>query len=222
MKIPMGSIKKQYIVFVDHKEFVKAAYDRGYEYVVNSTGIISREIIDLLRKSKKAALLLYYSESSEFPYVIESKYKRIDLINLYGLMVKDGKEKVKIESIEDAIKFFPSVEYIEKYLIKKEVILSVDYTDRCGHCHKKLRKQDLFCRYCGTQRGEGEFKPFNPYYNEICVVYGPPIRGINNIIHECPKCNFRWSIKKTGWTNESYCPKCGTDVYISYEPVETE
>lgn len=216
----MELIKKQYVVFVDHKEFVKAAYDQGYEYVVNSNGVISRVTIDLLKKSKKAALLIYYSDGSDFPFVIESKYKKIDAINLYGFKAKNGKEKVKIETLENAIKFFPSVEYIEKYLLKNEMILITDYTDRCGHCYKKLRKKDMFCRYCGTQRGEGEFKPFNPYYNEHCTVYGPPVRGINNIIHECPNCNFKWSIKKMGWTNESYCPKCGMDVDISYEPVE--
>ena len=33
---------------------------------------------------------------------------------------------------------------------------STDYTDRCGNCHEFLGKEDRFCRYCGTRRGEGK------------------------------------------------------------------
>ena len=37
---------------------------------------------------------------------------------------------------------------------------STDYSGRCGNCHERLGKNDKYCRYCGTKRGEGKFRPY--------------------------------------------------------------
>ena len=59
--------------------------------------------------------------------------------------------------------------------------LEIDYTNRCGNCHEFLEKNDKFCRYCGTLRGEGSFAPFR---NEVLCIYAPPA----TTRHKCQKC----------------------------------
>ena len=62
---------------------------------------------------------------------------------------------------------------------------------------------DEYCRYCGTKRGEGEFKP---YENFVPCVYGSPI----TYIHKCEKCGTEFQSNGMGgraW----YCYKCGSN-----------
>ena len=80
--------------------------------------------------------------------------------------------------------------------------LSTDYEDKCGNCHKYLGKQDKYCKYCGTKRGEGEFKP---YENVMYCVYGPPIKHK----YKCKACGNLWIVSVLGGDNSKYCPECG-------------
>ncbi len=81
--------------------------------------------------------------------------------------------------------------------------LETDYTDRCGNCHAYMEKTDKYCKYCGTKRGEGRFRPFkNPLY----CVYGPPIKKK----YRCKKCSHKWYTAALGGGEDSlYCPQCG-------------
>lgn len=81
--------------------------------------------------------------------------------------------------------------------------LDTDYTDRCGHCHAELDPEDKFCPYCGTKRGEGEFKPFE---NRIEVLYGPPI----DYKVTCKDCGNEWKTFEIGFSKIAYCPQCGS------------
>lgn len=205
MKIPMSSIRKPYIVFVNHEEFIKAAYDQGYEYVVfYDDGIIPKKVVYELKKFNKAALLIYYvDKNDELPFHFEgdSFLEKCDFMDLSGMKIKKGKARETIDSFESAVRLFPSVDMIEKRLAEYGLIKSTDYTNRCGNCHAKLKRGDKFCRYCGTPRGEGLFEP---YENELCTVYGPPILTK----HECLSCGYKWQANDLGGDNARYCPKC--------------
>lgn len=87
---------------------------------------------------------------------------------------------------------------------------STDYTDRCGNCHEFLEKEDRFCRYCGTRRGEGEFEP---YLNLFECVYGPkPVRRK----HRCTQCGNEW-MTCLMIDDEKYCPLCGGKAELVWE-----
>ena len=53
--------------------------------------------------------------------------------------------------------------------------------DRCGNCHEKMRPEDKYCAFCGTQRGQGSF---HPYVNQRLYAYGPPVKRK----YKCEKC----------------------------------
>lgn len=79
--------------------------------------------------------------------------------------------------------------------------LETDYTNRCGNCHEFLEKNDKFCRYCGTPRGEGSFAPFR---NEVLCIYAPTA----TTRHKCQKCGYKWTVKTLGEDEAVYCPRC--------------
>jgi len=81
--------------------------------------------------------------------------------------------------------------------------LCTDYEGKCGNCHKNLGNNDQYCRYCGTKRGEGEFKP---YENVSYCIYGPAPRLR---LHSCKSCGYEWNTHSMV-ASERYCPKCGT------------
>ncbi|MBO4460725.1 MAG: zinc-ribbon domain-containing protein [Clostridiales bacterium] len=83
--------------------------------------------------------------------------------------------------------------------------MSTDYSGRCGNCHEPMRDNDLFCRYCGTPRGEGDFLP---YENINCCVYGPPMVTT----HTCTDCGYSWNVRRLGGDNALFCPECGSPV----------
>ena len=92
---------------------------------------------------------------------------------------------------------------------------TTDYDGRCGNCHKELPENDLYCRFCGTKRGEGEFKP---YINISYPLYGPhPILRA----HECKKCGHTWKSKRMD-ADEKFCPECGNECDIKDDRITEE
>lgn len=82
-----------------------------------------------------------------------------------------------------------------------------DYHNRCGHCHEYIG-EDRYCRYCGTKRGQGEYKP---YLDVIQCIYGPmPIKRT----HECSKCGNVYTVALMV-DNENYCPLCGGETFVT-------
>ena len=83
---------------------------------------------------------------------------------------------------------------------------STDYHNRCGHCHEYIG-EDRYCRYCGTKRGQGEYKP---YLDVIQCIYGPmPIERT----HKCQKCGNSYTVALMV-DNENYCPLCGGETTV--------
>ena len=87
-------------------------------------------------------------------------------------------------------------------MMRRDDELITDYKGKCGNCHSRLRKNDKYCRYCGTMKGKGKFLP---YRNEMYCVYGPPIKEI----FRCTKCGYRWGAVGLGGDGSKYCPQCG-------------
>lgn len=92
---------------------------------------------------------------------------------------------------------------------------TTDYDGRCGNCHRELPEDDKYCRYCGTKRGEGEFKP---YYNVSYPLYGPsPILRE----HKCKECEYIWKTKRMD-ADQKFCPKCGKECDIKDDRITEE
>ena len=84
---------------------------------------------------------------------------------------------------------------------------STNYEGRCGNCHECFHSDDdLYCIYCGTPRGKGDFKP---YLNVQDCVYGSP----SVFRYTCMKCGYMWKESTLGGFPEvKYCPKCGLEI----------
>ena len=75
--------------------------------------------------------------------------------------------------------------------------------NECGKCHSYVEPGDKYCRYCGSKAGVD----FEPYWNVMETVYGPPPFETE---HECKYCGHRWTAYELEWEETShYCPECG-------------
>ena len=83
-----------------------------------------------------------------------------------------------------------------------------DKGDKCANCHASFPKNALYCKTCGTKRGDGKFKPQR---NRPRAIYGPPIR----ITHHCSSCGYIWQKSGMNIKNSSRCPKCGAS-FVDY------
>ena len=88
-------------------------------------------------------------------------------------------------------------------LFKKK---SEENDNRCGNCGEYLDPKDKYCRYCGTQRGKGKFRPELNDREMVCV-YGPPVKTV----HQCSACGHRWVARTLGGDDPKYCPQCGSE-----------
>ena len=79
-----------------------------------------------------------------------------------------------------------------------------DYESRCGNCHAYMIKSDLFCRYCGTKRGDGAFEPFDEL-EFVQYAYGPPIKTR----FKFDACGHNWETTVFGGDDSMFCPHCG-------------
>ena len=79
--------------------------------------------------------------------------------------------------------------------------LSTDYEGKCGNCHSWLG-EDVYCRYCGTKKGEGKFEP---YENIVYCLYGSP----STRKYKCRKCGTKYVEENTMGNLAEYCHKCG-------------
>ena len=61
--------------------------------------------------------------------------------------------------------------WLEGNASMSEWFVEEDRTDRCRNCNSIFEGNEAYCKYCGTKRGEGKFRPGD---NPIVCVYGPP------------------------------------------------
>ena len=87
----------------------------------------------------------------------------------------------------------------------------------CGKCGKELHKDDLYCEFCGTQRGEGDFVGHDSIdsahysFNEVFFqeLYGPPPSIYR---YECQDCGAKWNRACSSNGGARYCPLCGSEL----------
>ena len=101
------------------------------------------------------------------------------------------------------MKSFPKWEEYEKQLSDGDKY-NRNYENRCGNCHYYIGKKARYCSECGTERGKGKFEP---YRNETCTVYGPPVKSK----YKCATCGNIWITSGLRGTVSRYCPECGNN-----------
>lgn len=196
--------EKAYIVLVN----TTALYDKAIELGYQDLALVTGNRLSPAEVEKLAALqrfvLLYFDCPEGNPQLdqIHRQLKdadiKCDTNNLASLL----DFSLRADTIPASEKMF-TLEELENYLANVGYIPSTDYTNRCGNCQEYMGKEDKYCKYCGTARGKGAFKP---YYNQIHVVYGPPISAR----HKCKKCGHLWVENTLGGDEPSYCPNCGS------------
>jgi rRNA maturation endonuclease Nob1 len=91
---------------------------------------------------------------------------------------------------------------------------TTDYTGRCGNCKASIKDGELYCRRCGTRRGEGKFDPFLDMMQ--CIYGPPPVKRV----HECTKCKKQWETRQM-IDREKFCPDCGGPAVTIEDPRKT-
>ena len=82
--------------------------------------------------------------------------------------------------------------------------------DRCGNCDSLLGEGDRYCKYCGTERGLGNYVPS---MSGMECIYGPP--PIERT-HKCEKCGNIFTVFAMVDSGK-YCPRCGGRTVIIAE-----
>lgn len=206
MAIELKSTDEYYYLFVNWPELLKRAEELGYKAVMLFLDEeFDKEDREMLRATCKDVIRIVYNPERRFEE--GGEYKRLRprgetydiVLELSGYPVT---KDIYIESLEDAIKYFPTREKLDDYLMEFGVWTRV-YPDRmCGNCHYRLGEKEKYCRYCGTERGKGRFLP---YRNVSLGVYGPPIKAK----FKCSACGHIWIVSTWGYDPSKYCPMCG-------------
>ena len=205
MSLNLCKTEKEYYVLVNRKELLAHAKGLGYENcsLFEQEAFSNDEIKELKDSNLIAVLLFQFSDGNDdlvFKLIHQLKLNGITA-NYYELYDLSCKDNLIANSMETAIRMFPTPKRLEADLKDHGVLQFTDYKNRCGHCHELMDEGDRYCRYCGTERGKGEFMP---YTNSFEVLYGPPIK----VKHMCMKCLKTW-VGSTFDKVSKYCPQCG-------------
>lgn len=213
MNIQLPETDKQYYLLICEK----CIYEKAKEMNIPAIYISKQEVEDRFfstkrEKSPKNYVCIFFEPLDDLDFghiVIHGGYKEwITMCNTYEYDLGDS---LAVHSPEATAKYLPRIiEDIEKYLVDCGCLLTTDYEGRCGNCHSDINKNDRFCRFCGTKRGEGAFQP---YYNQMYCVYGPPI--LSKI--RCKECGYIW---ETMDYFTKFCPQCGKEKLRTVERTE--
>lgn len=196
--------EKEYLVLVNTKEL----YDRAIELGYKDLALVTGDRLSPVDMEKLACLNRFVVLEFDCPEgnpQLEHIHRQLRNINIdcwdYNLAtILDFSFSF---NTAHAVEKMHSLKELEDILAAEGDIASTDYTDRCGNCHKHLDEEDKYCKYCGTTRGKGAFKP---YYNKILVVYGPPV----TTTRKCSSCGHKWTSSSLGGDEQHYCPLCGS------------
>lgn len=195
-----------YMLIVNSPELYRRARELKYRNAVLFEGDkLDPEDITLLKECGKFPFfLLYLSEDSEMDTEIYEQLENegIDCL-VYNLVYEwDLFTDNRIETHDDAVKFFPRKYYVERELEGAGKIKKCDLPAWCGNCNASLDEFDKYCRCCGTKRGDGAFLPKQ---NGMDILYGPPMK----YKFRCSNCDHVWTESVIGSSDSKYCPRCG-------------
>ena len=188
----MKNKKSEYVVFVNTDENFRKALDEGFEEV---------KLISIYNFTDKD--LKKYSVSKVIAFIMDAKYEDDEAFHAFSSKIRE-RNKAAVYYVDEELydEPFPNKDSVEKSLIGRGLIHETNVEAYCGNCHKPIDSDDIYCPYCGTKKGKGKFEPF---YNPVYCVYGPP-----TIIHyQCDKCGHSWKSVSLSRNDEYYCPKCG-------------
>ena len=95
------------------------------------------------------------------------------------------------------------------YTVEAGTVYCTYYDGKCGNCHGDLDDDAKYCMYCGTKRGDGDFRPYSNVMSMVGV-YGSPMISR----YRCPKCNRVWYANSFGENRNGYCKECGSQANI--------
>ena len=129
--------------------------------------------------------------------------------------MKNGKIiKLELIGVDGSVHDFDDPDWSVYEDWRDDIIYDYKGKNICGNCSRYLSKEDKYCPYCGTKKGEGDFLPF---LTCVPTVYGPPISHY----YKCKKCGFKWCENSFGGIDrDNYCPKCGTKHIVNTNNIE--
>ena len=212
MTVNIKATEKDYIMFVNKKEFYDKALEMGYPEPVLFQEDLDDEDYETIKRLGKNISLFPFAANDEEQSVLDSFSERIkelkkDGIDSYLWLVvgSEGLDQyydADEPTLEIILNAFPTLEEYEKRLMDHGIVLCRDFEDVCGNCNEFLPKRYKYCTQCGTERGKGEFKP---YKNMFDCVYGPPVK----VKSKCTACGHIWITGGLGGNYSKYCPECG-------------
>ena len=206
MGIKLQQTDDEYYILVNCGALYRQARKLKFRNAVLLKGELTDEDIDAMKKSDKVFVLAVYSDDKAYGGEIESRIAHAGITTVPWAFLIDEEDSdmyEKAKSLEDAVNSFPNRTAVESVLVSDGYIHDTDYANRCGNCSSKMAPEDNYCRYCGTKRGEGAFEPF---FNPVYCVYGPPI----TTKYSCKKCGHKWITSALGGGEECrFCPLCG-------------
>ena len=207
MSLEFKETTKDYYVLVNRPELAERAEQLGYESVMLFTNDdFDEDDLNHIKSANKPVVRISFNKGNDsYTYMRRSWFENTEIYNVRIELAGNeffSEPDQPIETLNDAIKYFPTVERLEKELRNHAIIDEIEYVDMCGNCQAHLDKDDKYCKYCGTERGKGKFLPFR---NETYCVYGPPIKTK----YKCSNCGHMWITCHLGGDNSQYCPRCG-------------
>lgn len=219
MRFDLTKHEDAYFLIVNCDQLRTKALEMGFTNVTCvEAGLtdLTNEELDSIKASNKT--LVYIDDGSIVKYLKDEALRQSDdykalisvvdkikasNIDIFVADIFDFSEDESC-SFEDAIKSFPTISELESRLHNNYILKSTDYQERCGNCHSILDSQAKYCKFCGTERGKGNFLPYD---NNPAPLYGPPI----DETFKCKACGHSWTSKALGKSRTKYCPKCGSN-----------
>lgn len=218
MNIHLPETDKQYYLLICEECIYEKAKELNipavYSEMPDLTKGFDDELLKSARENSKTIIWIYYDTTDKDDYWTFTPHPNGDfsvvMFNLFGNRLNDRR---RIKSRRIAAERLPDIiDVIEDILTRFGILKTTDYDGRCGNCHSRMGDNDLYCRICGTKRGEGAFEP---YANLIACVYGPPIKTV----FKCNACGHNWEITVLGGDKSKFCPQCGKETVRAVEEI---
>ena len=203
-----------FYIFVNNREIYGAMVNQTWDNVIY-LGDFKEENFQEFLDTGLGGLFLFYRcnntcEYEEIYKKLKSEYSANVTRRGFGNFLEDDEANDLNKCIE-FVKDYNTFNFLKSVASDAGIAIYTDYEGLCGNCHQPLGLHDKYCKFCGTKRGEGDFRPFaNPSY----CVYGPLIA----YKFICNKCGNIWTGEQLGGSGYQHCPECGA--YVGHPQVE--
>ncbi|WP_022762327.1 MULTISPECIES: hypothetical protein [unclassified Butyrivibrio] len=207
MQLSLPITEKEYYLFVNKKEIYDKAQELGERQVILfEKDKFDADDVTALNNSDKQVVFAFFCDKDD--EVLHHLVCQLEPYTPYYSLKEDTVfyNEFRYESIDAVVRNLKGIITIIEYDLKDDGLISTtDYKDRCGNCHSELEPEDKYCKYCGTKRGEGAFKP---YRNVSYGLYGP----CGTYFYKCHHCGKIFEYWTIGSSDVKHCPSCGSEV----------